>query len=132
MNRYLSFIYWFGFNPDSLSHRTTVLLLVVFGLMLAVGLGMRVSAFYWKPKMDKPGRKLMRKIYTLVFAMGILGLLWLVFAFEGIPLFSAKFWLLAWLAGSVYWMITVIKYWKTTLPALRQQEAERLRKQQYS
>lgn len=80
-----------------------------------------------KDLLSKPQRKLFAKIQSMCSTMGLLGLLWLFFAYEQVPLLSSRFWVpvLGIIAG--LWIYSILRYSNLEMKPQLQQIAEKER-----
>lgn len=86
--------FWFSFGWNPLQPKTALILTVFFALVFVGGIGCYLAPRY-SEKIDKPLRRVLQSVAQLCLTAGILGLLWTFFAYEQVPLLSARFWMLA-------------------------------------
>ncbi len=122
--------YWFTLRPDEMSLAFLIGFLVFFVLVF---LGTFAMVIYKKKKkgaLSKPQRKLYDKIQSACATMGLLGLLWLFFAYERVPFLSARFWVLVWLLSMGLWIYVISRYYSLEMkPQIKHlAEKERIEK----
>ncbi len=69
--------------------------------------------------------KAWRRLYYLSLSMGIIGLVYLFFAWQGVVLLAARFWLLIWLVTTLIWLGFIMKYLFLETPKLRREIEEK-------
>jgi hypothetical protein len=96
------------------------LIILVSGDILLVALG--VGAYIYAPKI-KDGLKIkgIRRLVHLGLTMGIIGLVYAFFAWQGVALLAARFWLLIWGITLLIWALFIAKYLFSDVPRLRRQ-----------
>lgn len=105
----------FSLRPPLMTSRAVIILAVIFGLCIVTAL---VLKFVLKTT-DSFKIKSQRKAVSMLGTMGILGYVYLFFAWQGAALLSARFWLLLWLAVLLVWAGFIIKYLKFEAPKKR-------------
>jgi hypothetical protein len=106
----------FNLRPEAMTQRAIIILTVIFGLLLILG----IAAKMIQPK-TKDGLKIKgyRRLTHLGLAMGILGFVYLFFAWQGVALLAARFWLLLWAISLAVWGAFIAKYLLKDVPKLR-------------
>ncbi len=109
--------FWFSLFPDAMGPLFERGFFVFFGLLIVVGAIVRIVARHRKE--DKYVLRTFKRIGKMLLTMGLLGLLWFFFTFEEIYFLGARFWLLVWAVGLIYWIYTIVRYVKVEVPADR-------------
>ncbi len=122
--------YWFTLRPDEMSLAFLIGFLVFFVLVFLGTFAMIVYKKKKKIVLSKPQRKLYEKIQSACATMGLLGLLWLFFAYERVPFLSARFWVLVWLLSGGLWIYVISRYYSLEMkPQIKKLiEKERIEK----
>lgn len=102
---------------------------MLFGVMVIIGAIVRIVARHRKE--DRYLRKTFQSIGQMLVTMGILGMLWFFFSFEGIYMLGARFWFLVWAAGLVYWIIAIVRFAKITVPHIKEEASKRSEQNKY-
>lgn len=84
---------------------------VVFGVFAAMLLGGIVLDILLKAKVLQKYRGFYRQKSSLLWTMGIMGLIWSFFFRQGIYFLSARVWLLVWGIILLIWTYFIFKYW---------------------
>lgn len=111
-------------RPEAMQTRAMIILLVIFGLLIILGVASRLAVEKIK---DGLKVKAWRRLYHLGLTMGITGLVFFFFAWQGVALLAARFWLVIWLVSLLIWLGFIGKYWFLEIPKLRS-EIEHKRK----
>lgn len=119
MGNFFKISYWFNMNPGSLEPKMLVAF-VAFLLFL-------LAAIFICGIIRKRHAGLMYKIYDRLqgFAIGnlLIGLLYLFFTNQLIPVLSSRFWFLVWLIGMGVWLFFISKDIKK-VPAMKKQREQ--------
>lgn len=126
----LTSAFWLTIYPPNLNFWSAIVFLAISFGMLVAGLVLAFLANKNK-KADKHSTIGRFKLVNWFVLWSLVLLFWTFFAYERINLFGAPFWLILIFAGAVIWMVFIILYFKKTLPAIRQREAEKIAKQKY-
>lgn len=110
-----SLSFWFDLAPGSYSQFVMSTLLVLFALTFVVGIAGKVSSEK-RRAVDKLAARVYRKIGNLGIAMGIVGFALLFFYYEGIYIFSARFWFVVWLLATLYWIRRIVYLARVKIP----------------
>lgn len=104
MQNLLTIKYWFSVNPGPLVTLgfQALLALVIFFFILGL------VVFFFKKKKSLY-RGVFNSLYDLAIANFFIGLLFIFFHYENIPFFTARFWLLIWMAGLLTWIVFIVK-----------------------
>jgi hypothetical protein len=111
-------------RPQAMQLRAIMILAITFGLLIVFGLANRLTMTKIKDNLKIKGLK---KFFKLGLTMGILGYLYLFFAWQGIVLLAARFWLVVWLIITLVWFGFIVRYLLIAVPKMRQ-EIEQKRK----
>ncbi len=119
MNYLISFFrlsHLFYLRPQPMVWRGVIILIVINCLLIVLGL----VAFFAAPKI-KDGLKVkgLRKIVHMGLTMGILGLVYIFFAWQGVAFLAARFWILIWAITILVWLAFIAKYMIKEVPKLR-------------
>jgi len=114
----------FNLRPPAMQIRTVIILAVFFGLCVVLGL---ISKILTKKIKDGLRIKGLKQLFYLFVIMGILGLVYLFFAWQKITLLAGRFWLLIWLLTVIIWLGFIGRYMFFEAPKLRA-EIEKKRK----
>ena len=110
----------FALQPPSLHQQAITMMAGAFGLLLLGGLFSRVSS----RGVDSLKAKGLKRLASLGVTMGLLGFLYLFFAWQRAVLLGARFWLLIWL-------LFILKYLLMVVPAKRREIDQRRRFERY-
>ena len=107
----------FTVRPNAMNTRAIIILAVIFSILIIAGVVSKVLA--------KTNDSLKAKGYTRFFylflSMGLIGYLYLFFAWQGAVLLSARFWLLILLIFALTWAGFIIKYLAKDAPKQREE-----------
>lgn len=119
MGNFFKISYWFNMNPGALTSNMLIAFLI-FLLMLLV-------MFFVCMSMKKSQAGLLYKVYDRLqgFAIGnlIIGLLFLFFTVQLVPVLSSRFWFLVWLIAMIGWIVFITKDIKK-IPELKKKRQE--------
>ncbi|NUM25783.1 MAG: hypothetical protein HUU49_04175 [Candidatus Buchananbacteria bacterium] len=103
-------------RPPAMSFRAIAVLAIFFAAIILVGVAGKLIE-----RKTKDGLKVKayRRIFNFGLTMGILGYLYLFFAWQGVVLLSARFLLAIWLLTLLLWLGFIIKYLVLDVPKLR-------------
>ena len=121
MSPLFSLSFWFSLQQNALSPGFARAFFILFALIVIVGAVIRLMSR--QKKEDRYTTRLYRKAAAVGITMGLLGLVWLFFAFEEVYLFGARFWFLIWLVGLATWIGFVVQFGKKRIPELRKEDA---------
>ncbi len=108
----------FSIRPLPMENRAIIILAVFFGLLLICGVIAKILS-----KKTKDGLKVkgLRRLVNLFLTMGIIGFVYLFFAWQGAALLSARFWLLIWFFSLLVWLFYALKYLFFEVPKIRKE-----------
>jgi hypothetical protein len=119
--------FWFNLNPGTLSPIFLKILISATVLSLFFTILFKVLRKTGKDQLIKP---VQYKLYNFFFANFMLGLLWIFFSYERVPLLTARFWYVVWLIGNLVW-IYFIAVEAAKIPEKRKQLAKELEYKKY-
>jgi len=119
VSRYLDWHYWISSNPTALSSKVTMIILVFFALLVLAEIILRIYLSKFSSKIDKPMRKLFFKCESFLLWSSITGFFWLLFAYEGIPVLSAKYFMIIWFIIFAVWAFNISVYATKKMPLWR-------------
>lgn len=125
----LNYQVWLDISPGpflSGSFRVLTILFTVF--LIGALIARRISQF---ETIDKLKKIAWRRVSSMLFWMGILGMIYLFFVFERVPIFSMRFWFLIWAAGVLVWLGFIVKYIKVDIPQKERELYNRWRFNKY-
>ena len=108
----------FSLRPPLMQNRAVLILLITFGVFIVAGIACNVLTKSNKNYLTAKGFK---KLANLFLTTGSLGLVYLFFAWQGVTLLSARFWLLILLIVAAVWLIFILKYLMIQVPKKRQE-----------
>lgn len=108
----------FSLRPTIIQWRAIIILVAIFGLLITVGIVSKVMAAKIK---DGLKVKAWRRLYYLTLTIGILGFVYLFFAWQGVALLASRFWLLIIFLTAIVWLGFIAKYWFLEIPKLRRE-----------
>ncbi|MBI4239698.1 hypothetical protein HY620_01765 [Candidatus Uhrbacteria bacterium] len=118
--------YWITTNPGTLSLPTVISFGIFFCLCIAAPFLFTLYYRTQKKVLAKPEKRLMQKLKSMCVTMGGLGLVWLAFAYETLPILSARFWLLILIVCAGIWIYAIYGYatkdMKEQLEQIKQRE----------
>ena len=121
--------YNFWFNVPSLRLQTGDLVLgYIFAGITILGISIWIVRMFVRHDI---ARKLLRKVFYLLFTIGLLGLFWFALRHENTPIFSTRYWVgLVFLAGLI-WLGFAIKYFAFNFKRERREYDEEKLKKKY-
>ena len=125
----LSLSYWFSLTPPAVIGGNVQLWgIAAFALFLAAVLVRlfiirRISQRF----LQQPWQRVARLLTWTGIALAVL----LFFRYEGVPFFSARFWLLLLTIGDVVWLVVIIRHFLVKLPAQKRAWSEEQQKRKY-
>lgn len=126
INRFFSLLYWFSLEPQVVSLRGTIILTSFFSFFIVLKILGKMIYLRYKKDLSAPEKHLLAKIESMLLTMGFAGLAWTFFAYEALPLLSARFWFLVWVVSFVIWGYLILRYALVQFPiqlaALKEKE----------
>lgn len=115
-------------RPPAMQIRAIIILAVVFGLFIIFGIISKLTMAKMKDGLKIKG---WHRFYHLGLTMGITGLVYLFFAWQGVALLAGRFWLLIWLIATILWLAFIGKYLFFEAPKLRKEIEEKRKFEKY-
>ena len=106
----------FSLRPSAMQPRAIIILAVVFGLFIVLGIISKIIATKTK---DGLKLKAWQRLFHLFLTIGIIGFVYLFFAWQGVALLAGRFWLIIMLLAMMVWLGFIAKYLFLTVPKLR-------------
>ena len=106
----------FLMRPGAMQARAIIILAIIFGLMIVLGF---VSLTLSKKNKDILKVKSLKKFFNAFLTMGIIGYVYVVFAWQGIALLAARFWILIIFLVLIVWIFFIAKHLFNKVPELR-------------
>lgn len=127
---FLDYRYWLNLHPVPLGPSLVGSILSFFAWFLVASFALRVVARVMK---KKDGRKsdLLLRFARPLSTTGVLGLLFLFFSYEQVPLLGMRLWFLITFVLLIVWVGRVVKFAVTEYPALRREDEEKARLRKY-
>lgn len=116
INRFFDLIYWFSLEPQIMSLRGAILLGSFFAFFILLKVLGKIVFLRYKKDLSAPERRLMSKAESMLLTMGFAGVAWVFFAYQGLPILSARFWFLVWIVSFILWAYTLMHYALVALP----------------
>jgi peptidoglycan/LPS O-acetylase OafA/YrhL len=118
--------YWLTLEPPNVWDGAGRLLAVLFvGMLIASVVVRRRKAA------DKLQAELYRRVSSMLATMGSVGIVLYFLSYEGIRLLGARPLYLAWIVGLVVWIVSIVRFAKREVPAVRQDDLDRRAIQKY-
>jgi len=105
MNNFLSVSFWFNTRPGSLS--PNILMMLTFFLVALFALFLVFT--FLKKRKNGLYFKIISGLSTFFLTNFIVGLFFLFFSYELIPILSARFWYPLWFLGMIFWQVMILK-----------------------
>jgi hypothetical protein len=103
MSNLFTLAYWFNLRPAPFGEHTKIIIAAVVVLLAALFTFLKIMK-------DKGyNNKMWLSVADFCIANIILACLLLFFSIELVPVFSAKFWLVIWLAEMIFWLVLIAK-----------------------
>jgi hypothetical protein len=121
--------YWLTLDPPAVWEGAGRSLIVVFvGMLIASVVVRRMKLPQAK---DRHEAGIYRRVIEFLTVMGAIGIVLFFFSFEQIRLLGARPLYLAWIAGLVAWIVTIVRYARRDVPGARQREQDRAARDKY-
>ena len=127
---FLDYRYWLNLRPVPLGPSLVGGILSFFAWFLVASLALRIAARVMKKK-DARKADLLFRFARPLSTTGILGLLFLFFSYEQVPLLGMRLWFLLTFVLLIVWVGRVVKFAVTEYPALRREDDEKARLRKY-
>ncbi|MBI4268556.1 hypothetical protein HY627_01855 [Candidatus Uhrbacteria bacterium] len=126
INRFFNLFYWFSLEPQVMSLFGAISAGSFFGCFILLKILGKFAYLHYKKNLSAPEKRLMAKAESMLLTMGFAGIAWVFFAYEGLPILSARFWFLVWVVAFVLWGYLLLRYALVELPpqisAIKQKE----------
>lgn len=116
-------------RPGALAAGTKQTLMVILSVFLLLAIVSRLLAYFKKEQ--PPLAKLLKKSYLFWLVNTLVGLVWLFFRIEVVPLFSARFWILLMGLVDLFWLFYILKYAIKQMPREKKAREEKKQFQKY-
>lgn len=123
MHPLLTLTYWFSLTPSPFAPWAERFLLALFGLFFIAGITLWVLQV--RSTQSKLLRRAMGRAASLLGWTGLVGLFLWICAYEGIPLFSMRFFYLLWIGWVVTGAWFLFRYVWVDIPAVERRQRER-------
>jgi len=127
---FLDYRYWFNLYPVPLGPSLVGGIFAFFGWFIIAMIIFRLVAHGLK-KRDPLKAAIFLRTSALLGTTGILGLLFLFFAYEEVPLLRMRFWFLFLFVMFAAWVVRIALYIVRDYPVLRDERLERQRLRKY-
>src|ERR1051325_8457848 len=104
---FLDYRYWLNPRPVPLGPTLVGGIFVFFGWFLIAGIAFRVTAHLLRKK-DKLKAGICKRLASLLMTTAVLGLLCLFFAYEQLPLFGMRVWILPVFVLFIVWLARIV------------------------
>jgi len=118
----------FSLRPQAMSNRALIILAVAFALLILIGILFKLISLKTK---DGLKVKAWRKMFYLFLSMGIVGFIYLFFAWQGVAVLSSRLLLLIIVLVIVVWLAFILHYLLFVIPKLRKDIEEKRKYQKY-
>jgi glucan phosphoethanolaminetransferase (alkaline phosphatase superfamily) len=110
--------HFFSLRPQAMETRAIIILAVIFAVFIALGVVTKILS-----KKTKDGLKLkgLRRLVSMFLTMGIIGFVYLFFAWQAATLLASRFWLIIWLFSFLLWLFFILKYLFSQAPKMRRE-----------
>ncbi len=129
MQELLTLNYWFSIRTIPFLPVAERGLLVLFGVFTLVGIS--TSLFLLKKGYAKPTKRALGKFASLLTWSGLVGLLLWVFTYQGVPVFSMRFFYILWIIWIIWGFYSIYKYLWVEVPEKRKMYNERLEREKW-
>jgi hypothetical protein len=127
----MSIRFWMTPNPGAMSDQTVAIFSIVFGACILLKILFRYMGRQYAVSLSRYHQTCMFRFEKLFLTMGLLGFLWLFFAYEMIPFFSGRYWFAIWILGVVIWAYYIFYYIRYEIPAFIERDKERAAARKY-
>lgn len=107
----------FNFRPIPMAGGSALTLAAVAVAMIGVAIALAMAAL--RSRGDGLNRRSLYRLASPLTAMGVLLLGYAAVAYQGLPIVSAKLWLLLWGIVLLAWLAVALRYRYLTLPKIR-------------
>jgi len=118
----------FNLRPGVMHNQAIIILAVAFGLLIILGIVSKVLVTKTKDGLKVKG---WRRLFHLSLTIGILGFVYLFFAWQGVSLLASRFWLIILGLTALVWLGFIAKYLLWDVPKLRKGIEEKRKFEKY-
>ena len=129
LKQFLNFKYLFSLRPLAVDFSVLKILLTVFGILVILAVVFKTLAF--KYKNDWLVKRGWEKMFALFLTMGLTGLVYTFFLYEGAALVSARFWLVIWIIVLLTWLFYNLFYLLIQVPRRKREIAKKRNFEKY-
>lgn len=122
MKQLLEFSYWFELWPGNLNLPFWRAVIVGAGGELVIAV---VASVMMRRAKDPLAKKVWRRFGTWGYTTGIISLLLAFFRFQNAYFLSMRFFIFAWLAATLVWLLIIVKFIIRDMPRRRKAMADR-------
>ena len=108
----------FSLRPPAMSLRAVLILSIIFGGLVVIGIIIKITS---RKLNDGIKIKAYRQVVDLCLTMGIIGLVYVFFAWQGVVILAGRFILLILGVIAVTWAFFILRYLKVRAPKLRKE-----------
>jgi hypothetical protein len=116
---FLDYHYWSNIRPVPLGPSLVGGFVFFLGWFLLAGLALTIAAYVVKKSGDKLKAKVLSHFASAMLNTGLLGYLFLFFAYEQLPVLGMRLWAVLWLALFCLWTAGAVKFATHEYPARR-------------
>ena len=128
---FLDYHYWSNVRPVPLGPSLVGGFVFFLGWFLMAGLALTIATYVVKKSGDKLKAKVLSKFASAMVNTGLLGYLFLFFAYEQLPVLGMRIWAVLWLALFCLWTANAVKFATNEYPARRSRLARLQALQKY-
>jgi len=125
MSNLLSWSYWFSLQARELMPSVKLALLAVFGALILVAVA--AGAVSKKRSGDMFWAEGGKRVASMGWWMGVIGLILVGFTHELTYFFGARFWYLVWLLAALAWTVSIARFLLSVVPKKKAEYEERAR-----
>ncbi|MFA6382604.1 MAG: hypothetical protein WCX08_05040 [Candidatus Buchananbacteria bacterium] len=118
LNYFFNPAHLFSLRPEAMHARAVIILAVIFGLTVVLA---GINKILLGKTKDGLRIKGLRRITHLCLTVGILGFVYLFFAWQGVALLASRIWLIIIFLTAVIWLAFIAKYLFLEVPKLRKE-----------
>lgn len=127
---FLDIKYWFNPNPIALGPSLVGGMIFFFAWFLVGAVVCAIGARMLRDR-DMLKADITSRFVWLLLTTGLLGLMFLFFSYEQIPLFGMRFWFLVTFIVFIIWLTRIAIYIARDVPALRETQKQREQIERY-
>lgn len=115
--------FWFALQPNYLSPFFEKAFFLLFSVLLISGSVIRIRVR--RKGFDRYNKIVFLQVGTMFITMGVAGMFWFFFSYEGLYLIGARFWFLVWGLGFIAWASVLVRFARVDIPSMKEQEKSR-------